>query len=1154
MINPPVGALPLASSVSSGVSSAVFSGVSRGDLANVCQQRLAQGPLQLRCLQPHEEGLLLLNMEPAFAAAAERQQQTAKPLLEADETTCTKALETTRCSSLGPTSSCLLLADAQSGGSSSAAADPAAAAAAAAVTPDSSSALAAQHSELPHDSSKAFSLEQTLGSSSACRSHRAASSSSISCSNSNNRARGTARHRSSSSSSSRMRRPRDTQMVETAITKALMRLTAASQKAAAAAAAGGRRWMGAPRPSTASPAAGGRRSSSCSRSPSAVSSSAAAASAAAAAAAAAAADAAAKGGTGRSTFRPGTARPMRCPYTAARQGGQKQTPARHDSAAESAAAAVLQQQQQQHLLRQQALQELHCNLEEGEPPLEVVLQMCSSETLEELLQPLIRRLKALLQQLLIEADGGSRVLFGQGVLLAVTLLVFTLDREIAAYQRYAGDLEAVLGRWQQRELHAQQLLQRLQQLQQLVASHERLRAEERRRHEETEAALSERIEELQREIGKLDPDVALVSEMRDRHEELLALLQRREAAQQVQHDLLLQAQQLLQTVSQGRQQPMANLRDRDTGRVYETKEGELCFRPHAVAESGVLVKTELLSAPLEGRGTPPVCLLLPRLRVCLTRHTTLTHGPPAPLPLEELLQLAAAAYDRKAAADAAAAAAGPLQCRVQRLSLAEALEETLTFKLSAEEKVQHTLARLTQALLLLQRQHQQQKQQQHSRQPSLSSPEADALRFGRLLGVCTLEDYLPLPCLNLFLCVRRRLQAMLLPPHHQGEPRAASSAADAGKQLQQTAAAASAAAPSAAGASVANRPYSSAPAQRPPAAFAAAANGSPEQQDAPACALAGSSSSSSSKGRSRDPSSAALLPAVSLFVLAVDLLEGTRETAASALLLGLSKHARPGSPGSSSLSAIQTPRKQQQRSPRSPRLPPAAATAAPAAAATATARWTETVEGRARVLLCGLLHHRLQQERLNLLRKHLTPVAAACSKQQEQTERAQIKRGPPTLTLAIVQAVSCLSALSKQGALHIYKEMQRLRDCCTREQQIFEAHGSPWQQQPPPLDASAAAAASLLLLRAAAANSGWLVRSHAAAVGLPLSVPQQPPKGKRSKKKGTSGPRKGKKAHKPTAGSARPATAAGSSQPLKTPTAAAAAAAAAASGKRRAGE
>ena len=52
-----------------------------------------------------------------------------------------------------------------------------------------------------------------------------------------------------------------------------------------------------------------------------------------------------------------------------------------------------------------------------------------------------------------------------------------------------------------------QLLQQLQRLQRLVESHERLRAEDRERHEVAEAALSERVEQLQQELARLDPDL-----------------------------------------------------------------------------------------------------------------------------------------------------------------------------------------------------------------------------------------------------------------------------------------------------------------------------------------------------------------------------------------------------------------------------------------------------------------------------------------------------------------------------------------------------------------------------------------------------------------------------------------------------------------------
>ena len=96
--------------------------------------------------------------------------------------------------------------------------------------------------------------------------------------------------------------------------------------------------------------------------------------------------------------------------------------------------------------------------------------------------------------------------------------------------------------------------------------------------------------------------------------------------------------------------------------------------------------------------------------------------------LEDLAAVAAAAYEAKVAADAAAEAV-PQQRR--RLSLVEALEETLILRLSTEAEVERSLASITQTLLLLQRQQRQQQQQQPQESPPESPLLREAIRFGK---------------------------------------------------------------------------------------------------------------------------------------------------------------------------------------------------------------------------------------------------------------------------------------------------------------------------------------------------------------------------------------------------------------------------------------
>ena len=182
----------------------------------------------------------------------------------------------------------------------------------------------------------------------------------------------------------------------------------------------------------------------------------------------------------------------------------------------------------------------------------------------------------------------------------------------------------------------------------------------------------------------------------------------------------------------------------------------------------------------------------------------------------------------------------------------------------------------------------------------------------------------------------------------------------------------------------------------PPAPSPVAAPNKGSQQDA--------ASSSSSSNSSNPKNISGLLPAVSLFVLAVDALAGTRETAAAALLLGLGKRAKLGSPGEESVWGVHSPRRrqQQQRSPRSPRSPRRAAAAAAAGAAAAAA--AETAEGRARLLLCGLLHCRLSQGRLKALQRHLIPVETGETKKRDRNEKPP-PRPNPMMTSAEVQAV-----------------------------------------------------------------------------------------------------------------------------------------------------
>ncbi|OEH80000.1 hypothetical protein cyc_00984 [Cyclospora cayetanensis] len=356
--------------------------------------------------------------------------------------------------------------------------------------------------------------------------------------------------------------PRDTLTVDRAIATALMRLTAASQQAAAAArnkhrrsATAEQRW---PRPSTASSSGGVLYMGESKTSSSALTTTVGIASVA---------------GDGTLRGQARGRRSCRCIST----GGRLQTDARAANTARRSPEATTALQKHQQLVREQVLEQLKATLEEDEPPLEAVMQLCSGETTEELLIPCIRELRSLLR-LVVEATGQDRAILAESIVWSLTSLINVLDTDIASYERYVEDLEAALFRWQQREVALQQLLQQIEQLQRLVASHERLRAEDRRKHEESVTALTERVEMLQQELARLDPDESRITEARDQHEELVELLKERAASHGVQQQLLLEAQQLLQQVASSVQQPMDTIRSRDSGRVYETKEGELCFR------------------------------------------------------------------------------------------------------------------------------------------------------------------------------------------------------------------------------------------------------------------------------------------------------------------------------------------------------------------------------------------------------------------------------------------------------------------------------------------------------------------------------------------------------------------------------------------------
>ncbi|KAL8428096.1 hypothetical protein ACSSS7_007401 [Eimeria intestinalis] len=1182
MLNPPgksvhsAVSVPVSSTVPSSVSSAAF------------RTSLPQGPLSLRCLESYEEGLLLLGLDPGLAAG--KRQPTSSTYIDPEETTCSKAVDTPGCSSLGATTSCLLLAEPQaSSGAGAAAADAAVADAAVASatevgTATSCSTAAAQLSLTSPGVSEAVGLEETQCSSSSSRARD---------SSSGNDMRALEKERLGTSRS----RPRDTQTIEKAITKALMRLTAASNKAAAsaaAAAAGDRRTTTAHRPSTASVRAGSW-SSWRSRGPSAVMPPAAAPPAAPAAAAAAAAGLPGFGGVpSEGIRRSNSRRPISARYTRSlhprrRRGRQVETAAGLHSPVEGTAAWQLQQQSQQHLLRQQ-----------------------------------------LLQHLLLKAEGKARVVLGESFVLSLTALMLTIDKEIAAYQRYMGDLEAGLARWQQREVSVQQLLQQVQHLRFVAASHERLRAEERQRHEEAEQDLTEKIEELQREFARLAPDETLIAEARDRHEELVMLLQRREAQQQVQDGLLLDAQQLLRVVTTAEllSRPQEETRwpppisvlpprlrlflTRHTSPSHVSKKSQSCaaaaaFLACCVVNPLLLMHDLLIDRRLRmllavvAQGVYFCCCFL---TCCCCSHPSTMRPSPGPPPLlspERLSSIVAGAYEAKGAAAGAVGLVQPPEC------LLEAVERDLTLKLSADAEVRQTLASLTQTLL-----HQQQQQQQHHVFPASSSLR-EAQRFAstqqnetpaaaaaaspahqwqllyvcthfmlfvlgvavprcRFLGVCTLDDYLPLPCLNIFLFVREQLHERLSPRCQQQQASPASPPAAANRQIGGAASAAAAAA-------VKARPLSAAVTQ---------SAGSEAAADAAWAQDASNSSSSSSTSNSSSNNSSSRISRISnsssnssTGLSGVDALEGSKETAAAALLLGTARCCRLGYVEGGFASGVRSPRKQhiQLGSPRSPRRSPAASTAA------------ATEEGKARLLLCGLLHRRLQQGRLKTLQKHLNVLEAADSKMRNKADKSLHPPNSPFMTLAEVQAGWCAvsaapgvslsvrsppaaaaaaaafpsssrqqasgdeaamamivemeslydvlfeafiadfavelkpvedayKAVSSEGQalspfssfqdfhslvvstriadvtpqtlLLVYREMQRLRDCCTREQQIIEAHGCPLDMQSPPLDPAAADAVSLLLLRYAAANTGWLVRSRIAAAGLPLFSPSCP--------------------------------------------------------------
>lgn len=234
----------------------------------------------------------------------------------------------------------------------------------------------------------------------------------------------------------------------------------------------------------------------------------------------------------------------------------------------------------------------------------------------------------------------------------------------------------------------------------------------------------------------------------------------------------------------------------------------------------------------------------------------------------------------------------------------------------------------------------------------------------RLLGVCKLEEFLPQPCLNLFIFVRQRLQGILSP---KPQPKSHIHLPSARKLSASPAAV-----------------------RRPTSVVATTGVGPPAASEKDNAEDTGSSSRSNR-----------LFPAVSLLVLALDALAGCREAAAVTLLLGLGEKTRLGFAGPEGFWGIHTPRKrQQQRTPRSPRRSPAATVAAAATAAAAT----ETAEGRARLLLCGLLHCRLSQGKLKTLQRYLIPLDSGERKGRDRGEKVAA-RPNASMTLAHVQAV-----------------------------------------------------------------------------------------------------------------------------------------------------
>ncbi|CDJ60799.1 hypothetical protein, conserved [Eimeria maxima] len=445
--------------------------------------------------------------------------------------------------------------------------------------------------------------------------------------------------------------------------------------------------------------------------------------------------------------------------------------------------ASMQQQQQQHLVRQQMLQQLQQNLDHDEPPVDAIISLCNKDRLERQLIPCFREIRAAMR-LLLHGEGAERAMLGEALVLSLTSAVSIIDNELAAYHRYVRDLETALARWKDREIELQQLLQHQQQLQQIVASHQRLRDEDKKHYEEIIKNLHDRIDELQQEIARLEPEDELVAETRDRHGELLQLLQGRAAEHAVQGELLQQGRLLLQQITTG-VLPMESLRDKERGRVYETKEGELCFRyqqqqqqqqqeqratPAAAAAAAEALTVDdssssnkcgtmnsssshssstITSSNSSSSSSSSSCLLL----CCRPYDVKERGGPPPGLSLEEIVAVAAAAYKAKAASDAAAAAAAaaPGQQQKQiRLSLVETLEDILTLSRPTQKEVQHTLASITYTLLLLQRdqeqqqqqlqqqlqqQPQQQQHQQQQQQQQNDSPEfftlRRAVRFGR---------------------------------------------------------------------------------------------------------------------------------------------------------------------------------------------------------------------------------------------------------------------------------------------------------------------------------------------------------------------------------------------------------------------------------------